>query len=40
MNANELADLLDKATDTIEKLKEQVAYWKEKFNKAMEMQEK
>jgi hypothetical protein len=37
MNANELADLLDKATDTIEKLKKEIEYWKEKFNKAMEL---
>ena len=37
MNANELAELLEKAAKTIEKLKEEVEYWKEKFEKAMEL---
>ena len=40
MNANELSELLEKASHTIEKLKEEVEYWKEKFEKAMQLNDK
>jgi len=51
MNANELADYLDKcvvgndndvykqAVNMLRKQQEEIKYWKEKFNKAMEIQE-
>ena len=49
MNANELADALDNdwadkfrfdAANMLRKQAEEIEYWKDKFNKAMEMQEK
>ena len=51
MNANELADLLEvdswyklvtreEITTMLRKQQEEIEYWKEKFEKAMEMQEK
>ena len=46
MNANELADLLEttestnnKAATMLRKQAEEIEYWKDKFNKAMELQE-
>jgi hypothetical protein len=51
MNANELADYLDKcvvgnendvyhqAVNMLRKQAEEIEYWKDKFNKAMQMQE-
>jgi hypothetical protein len=51
MNANELADLLEvdswyklvtreEIATMLRKQQEEIEYWKEKFEKAMEMQEK
>ena len=49
MNANDLADRLEefyqgthitKAAETLRKQAEEIEYWKEKFNTAMDLQEK
>jgi len=49
MNANDLADRLEefykgthiqKAAETLRKQQEEIDYWREKFEKSMEMQEK